>query len=160
VLQVRRPDPDAPRPYDHTPVPALVTAPANAAEFTWSLFNGAWPWVPDFRTLAPVATGTSTSITLPTLTASEPFGLAFTGHFHAPTGGDYEVTVASDTGATLFLHDMIVVAEPLHAASIEHRARVRLAAGWHPLRLCSRHSGAPTPRLEFSARPLPRASSV
>lgn len=152
VLQVRKPDPSAPRPYDRAPVPALKTAPASPDVFAWSLFKGDWPWVPDFRALTPSATGKTSTISLPATPSGEPFGVAFDGFFHAPEDGDYAFTLASDTGATLFLHDIRVIDEPLENASGRLTGSVRLAAGWHPLRIYSRHPGSAAPRLEFSAR--------
>jgi len=155
VLQVRKPDNTAPRPYDQTPVPSLATKPGDADGFAWSLFQGEWPWVPDFRALSPVAQGKCPAVALPESSPAGPFGVAFAGYFHAPEDGDWEFTLASDTGATLFLHDIRVIAEPLHGAAGEHKGSVRLAAGWHPIRIYSRHSGPAAPRLEFSARPIP-----
>ncbi len=151
VLQVRIPDASAPRPYDQTPVPSLAAKPDEANEFAWSFFQGELPWVPDFRTLRPVAEGKSSALLLPEVPTVVPFGVAFNGYFHAAEEGDYEFILASDTGATLFLHDIRVITEPLHGAAGEHRGRLRLAAGWHPLRVYSRHSGAAAPRLRFSA---------
>lgn len=161
VLQVRKPNASAPRPYDRTPVPALVTRPANADEFTWSLYKGVWPWVPDFRTLTPATTGKSSSLELPSIASDGPFGVAYGGYFYAPADGDYEFTLVSDTGATLFLHDIRVIEDPLYGAAGEHRGGVCLAAGWHPLRLYSRHDGSATPFLTVSSHrsPTPSTSS-
>lgn len=149
VLQVRKPDPAAPRPYDRTPVPALATVPDGASAFTWSLFKGEWPWMPDFRTLTPAATGKAPAITLSMAPANQSFGVAFAGYFHAPRDGDYTFTLASDTGAMLFLHDIRVIDEPLHYAAEKFSGTVRLQAGWHPLRLYYRHAGDAKPHLEY-----------
>ncbi len=49
VLQLRVPNSSAPRPYDKAPVPPAAKAPGGTPGLTWSLFNGEWPWLPDFR---------------------------------------------------------------------------------------------------------------
>ena len=150
VLQVRTPDAGAPRPYDQALVPALATTPAGAGRFTWALFKGAWPWMPDFRMLTPAATGETFDLSLSMAPSpDQPFGVAFTGFFHAPRDGAYTFTLAGDTGAMLFIHDIRVIDEPLNQTRTKLNGSVRLQAGWHPLRLYYRHSGGIQPRLEF-----------
>ena len=152
VLQVRTRDPQARRPYDSALVPSLAVTPADATTFTWSLFTGEWPWMPDFRTLKPASTGKTAGVSLAMAPANRPFGLSFEGFFHAPADGDYTFTLASDTGAMLFIHDIRVIDEPLKKPSGKISGTVRLQAGWHPLRLYYRHAGAAAPLLEFSSQ--------
>ena len=100
VLQVRIPDASAPRPYDETLVPPTAASPAGSPGLAWSLFNGEWPWVPDFRTLTPDGHGETSQIDLTMVPGQQPVGVAFTGYFHAAQDGEYKFTLASDTGAT------------------------------------------------------------
>ena len=152
VLQVRKPDASAPRPYDRARVPSVATEPPGVPGLTWSLFQGDWPWMPDFRTLAPIRKGEAVTIDLSMAKGTEPFGVAFTGFFHAAQDGDYLFTLDSDTGAMLFLHDIRVIDEPMKNSAGKFSGSVRLQAGWHPLRLYYRHEGAGQPQLELTCQ--------
>lgn len=151
VLQVRKPNPSAKRPYDTALVPPVATSPSSEPGLTWSFFPGEWPWMPDFRTLTPTRTGKSTQIELTMASADKPFGVAFNGYFLAPHDGEYTFTVDSDTGAMLFLHDIRVIEEPLKNSAGKFSGSVRLKSGWHPLRLLYRHV-AGQPRLELTCQ--------
>ena len=135
VLQVRTPNASARRPYDNALVPPTAEAPAGAPGLTWSLFKGGWPWLPDFRTLAPESTGQTKTIDLAMAPGGQPFGVAFTGYFFAKQDGEYTFTLDSDTGAMLFLHDIRLIDEPMKNVGGKVTGSVRLQAGWHPLRL-------------------------
>ena len=151
VLQVRKPDDSAKRPYDSALVPPVETTPASAPGLSWSLYTGEWPWMPDFRTLSPTSRGKSKGVELSMATTHVPFGVAFEGFFHAAQDGEYTFTLDSDTGAMLFLHDIRVIEEPLKKPAGKYRGKALLKSGWHPLRLYYRH-GAGQPRLEFAVQ--------
>jgi arylsulfatase A-like enzyme len=152
VLQLRKPDSSARRPYDEALVPPIANEPAGAAGISWSLFQGEWPWMPDFRTLTPASRGRSKEIGLAMAINEKPFGIAFTGYFHAAQDGEYTFTLDSDTGAMLFLHDIRVIDEPLKDPAGKFTGDVHLKAGWHPLRLYYRHAGNVRPRLELTCQ--------
>ena len=152
VLQLRVPDSSAPRPYDKALVPPVTKAPDGAPGLTWSLFNGEWPWLPDFRTLTPVKRGATKTIDLAMAAGGQPFGVAFQGYFYAAQAGEYAFTLVSDTGAMLFLHDIRVIGEPRRDSGGQFTGSLRLDAGWHPVRLYYRHAGGAKPRLELTCQ--------
>ena len=151
VLQVRKPNPSAKRPYDEALVPPVANPPFSEPGLTWSLFHGEWPWMPDFRTLTPAKTGKSEQIELMMAAANRPFGVVFNGYFVAPHDGEYTFTVDTDTGAMLFLHDIRVIDEPIKNSAGKFSGSVRLMAGWHPLRLLYRHAAGQA-RLELTCQ--------
>jgi uncharacterized sulfatase len=151
VLQVRKPDPSAKRPYDEALAPPVPNPPSSEPGLTWSLFQGKWPWMPDFRTLTPANTGKSKQIELTMAAADKPFGVSFSGYFVAAHDGEYTFTVDTDTGAMLFLHDIRVIDEPMKSSAGKFSGSVRLKAGWHPLRLLYRHATG-QPRLVFTCQ--------
>lgn len=148
VLQVRLPDSSAPRPYDQTPVPPLLEEPQGAPGLTCSLFEGGWPWLPDFRILTPVKTKIVSKPDLSMAPAGKSFGLSYEGDFHASADGDYTFTVNSSGGTMLFLHDIRLIDESKTIPQGISSGKVRLKAGWHPLRLLYRNRSEP-PHLEF-----------
>ncbi len=134
ALWRRRPDATAARPYDNALMPA-VPLPAEAGQGSWrQTYAGQFPWVPDFRRLAPQSVQVAETIA-PTRLADGTGGVAFTGYFHAEADGDYEFRVAGGGGAQFFLHGARVIDDDFGRSGGEVAGKVRLAAGWHPLRL-------------------------
>jgi len=152
VLQLRVPNASTPRPYDAALVPPETKLPGGTPGLSWSLVNGEWPWIPDFRTLTPVSRGKTKAIDLAMAVGGKPFGIAFEGHFYAAQAGEYTFAMVNDTGAMLFLHDIRVIAEPLKNSAGKFTGNVRLNAGWHPMRLYYRHADGTKPRLELTCR--------
>ena len=144
VLRVRKADDSAPRPYDDALVPALATEPRGGAGLAWALFDGEWPWMPDFRTLAPKSHGEAKSVELSMAAGTDAFGVAFTAAFHVAEDGDYTFTLGSDGSTMLFVHDIRLIDEVMPSSS----GTLHLRAGWHPVRLYYRHSGSTTPKLD------------
>lgn len=144
VLQVRRPDPAAPRPYDAAPVPPIAVAPpAVVGALSWTRHDGAWPWLPDLRLLPSAARGESAMISAAPVTPGSPGALAFSGLVRMAREDDYEFAVAGDGEAMVFVHDIRLV-----EAGVAREGRVRLAAGWHPVRIYYRTDGR-SPSLEL-----------
>lgn len=148
AITSRRPGPE-PRAYlDEVPLPA---APESAgAALQVSLFEGEWPWVPEFRDLVPSATGLTGRLAIPSgAPSAEPFGLLFTGFLDVPTTGPYTFWVQAPDGADLFLHDAHVIVHRPDLPAAERSGTVRLAAGRHPFRLHYRHAGGAPPMLRL-----------
>jgi arylsulfatase A-like enzyme len=139
TLQVRRPDPDAPRPYDNDPVPAVSVNCTNEGTLNYAAYEGSWPWVPDFDALTPVASGQSRGLDMAVLPLHGEAGLRFTGFFKAPAGGEYTFWLQCDSGAEMWLHEAHVLDDDFARDGKEVKATIRLAAGLHPFRLYYRH---------------------
>jgi Peptidase M66/PA14 domain/Domain of unknown function (DUF4976) len=149
VLQERTVNSSAPRPYDDALVPAQTNEPLTAAGLSWERFAGQWPWLPDFHTLSPAGHGTLSNFNLSMIRNDAPSGVLFQGYFQAPQDGEYHFTLTSDTGAMLFLHDIRVIDEPRERPAGTFSGRVKLQAGWHPIRLLYRHAGDAKPMLDL-----------
>jgi arylsulfatase A-like enzyme len=139
TLQVRRPDPNAPRPYDRDPAPAIAVNCTNNGMLNYAIYEGAWPWVPDFDALAPIAAGQSAGLDLSVLPRSVEAGVSFKGFINAPVEGEYTFWLQCDTGAEMWLHEARVIDDDFNHNGSEVKASIYLAAGWHPLRLFYRH---------------------
>ncbi|MGA0846523.1 MAG: sulfatase-like hydrolase/transferase, partial [Luteolibacter sp.] len=150
VLRVRRPNSSAPRAYDSEVVPALPLA-ANEPGLNWRSFESAFPWVPDFSGVTPLASGKSASPDLSVRSRDADIGLEFSGYLEVPTTGDYTFYLSTDTGAFLRLHQMqLIDADFGYTAGSERSATVKLEAGLHPYTLGYRRGTAGTPALELS----------
>ncbi|HEY0943950.1 MAG TPA: sulfatase-like hydrolase/transferase [Opitutaceae bacterium] len=140
VLQVRRPNDSAPRPYDEAFMPPAAPEKLTKGKIACLVYEGNWPWVPEFSTLQPVNRATVPAIDLSAYSGKAYTGAAFTGYVHAPVDGEYTFTVMSDGGAELFLHDARVIDDDFGRTGDAVSGTIRLAAGWHPLRLYYRHA--------------------
>jgi hypothetical protein len=66
-------------------------------------------------------------------------GALFEGYFRAPADGEYTFVARSDGGTELFLHDCRVIDDDFARTGGPVTGTIRLAAGWHPLRVYYRH---------------------
>lgn len=139
----RRPEPSAPRPYDEAFVAPVIPGPVTTGMLLRKIYPGDWAWVPDFQGYSP-----TDARLVGKIDPTPGSGLAFSGYFHAERDGDYTFHVASDSGAVLLLHQARVIDDDFARTGQEASGTIRLAAGWHPLRIYSRHAGAA--RLEAS----------
>ena len=165
VLQLRRPDPDAPRPYDNELVPADSIS-NTVAGINWSVYEGHFPWVPELSTLSPVAKGVSDSPSLTVLTRQNDVAVFFTGYIQAPADGDYTFSLSTDGGALLRIHDATVInADFGYRAGSKASGSIKLKMGMHVFRLYySRQKSSLPPELKvswqgpgFSEEPISKA---
>jgi len=166
ALQVRHPGGGVRRPYDTALVPAVhLRRPLRKGLVHYALYQGRWPWVPDFQTLQPIAEGEIQGITLKIPSHSlgketvfstsnyeiyrkvasrqTNYGIMFTGYFIAPRDGTYTFFLQSDHGALLRIHQAIVIDDDAHHDGSEVRGTIRLQAGPHPFTLSYRHQRGP-----------------
>lgn len=161
VLQVRRPNDSASRPYDNEPVPALppISTFTMRNGVYWKAFEGNYPWVPDFEILNPVASGVANDPDLKKRTRDNDIGLFFTGYLNIPTNGDYTFYLEADSGAVLKIHDATVIdADFGYVGGREMSGSVRLQEGLHRFRLyyARRNSGTPSLKLSWSGPNIPK----
>jgi len=152
VLQLRRPDSSAPRPFDSELVPATVVTQANAG-VQWSAFTEAFPWVPELSALTATSSGITNRPTIAVRPRDNDVGVLFTGYLNIPTDGAYTFYMTADTGAFLRIHDAILIDEDYgYTGGTELSSTIPLKAGMHPFRLyyARRSSGVPTLTLAWS----------
>jgi hypothetical protein len=159
VLQVRRPDGDAKRPYDNELVPSVKAGNLVSNRLDYAVYQGGWPWVPNFEALVPAKRGRATGLDLGVGPGAGAYGIRFSGYLNAPRDGEYTFHLVSDAGAQLRLHDALVIDDDFSHDGSEVTASIRLKSGLHPLRLFYRHqTGAPVLRLDYSGPGIERQS--
>ena len=150
VLQLRRPDSSAPRPYDNELVPPVSVTPITAG-IEWKAYLEAFPWVPELTALTNSSGGTTNQPTLAVRPRDNAIGLLFTGYVVAPADGDYTFYLSADTGALLRIHDATVIdADFGYVGGTELNGTIKLKAGLHPFRLYYARGSSGTPALSFS----------
>lgn len=157
VLQLRRPNPTAARPYDDEFVPA-VKAKQLQPGLHWSAFAGDFHWVPQTGDLQPVAEGTCDA---PVTQQSGVDAVEFTGFVKVPRDDTYTFVIRTGTRAFLRIHDASVVdADFRYDSSQQRSGSIRLAKGLHPIRITclADDSGNADPGLRWAASGIaPRA---
>ena len=75
------------------------------------------PLFPDFSTLTPVETGTSTNFDISLANSATTFAFNFTGFINVPSDGQYTFYTTSDDGSNLYIDNVLVVDnDGLHGA--------------------------------------------
>src|ERR1019366_4333073 len=145
--------------YDTALVPAVRTSVLLSNQLNFAVFEGRWPWLPDFDTLVPRKTGLAAGLDLGVRSRDTDYGIRFDGYFLAPADGQYTFHLTSDAGAQLRLHEALVIDDDFNHRGAEVSASIRLQAGLHPLRLFYRHqTGTPLLRFEYAGPGIQRQS--
>jgi arylsulfatase A-like enzyme len=140
VLQLRRPDPHAPRPYDNEWVPALGPIATTAGALTYSAYEGDWPWVPDTAMLTAKAAGQCAGLDLSVRTRDTNYAIYYDGYIRVRQDGNYTFYLNDDSGAELRIHEATVIDDDYGHVNLETNGSILLAAGLHPIHLTYRHT--------------------
>lgn len=144
--------------FDTTLVPAVEVK--GTPGLKWSLYEGEFPWVPDFRQLKgqPAAHGVTPS---PSVKMNGPRkrGVELTGYVNVPADGEYTFYLATDAnkGSKAFvrLHGMeLIDADKTYEPGAEvssdlggQKNPVYLKAGLHPIRISYVGNAGPASKL-------------
>lgn len=163
VLQVRRPNASAPRPYDSAPIP-FVRKSKTSEGLTWHVYKGTFPWVPVVDGLKSATNGVA-----PRPGAGEfelkgaDAAVVFDGFINVEKEGEYTFYMDAPAGALLRLHQATIL--DARAGAPSSRGKVLLAAGLHPFKLSYLHKAdaKSTPTLQwegpgFTRQEIPTAA--
>ncbi|GAB5562449.1 MAG: arylsulfatase [Synoicihabitans sp.] len=129
VLQVRRPNASAPRPYDDALIPSVAKISAKEEGWKHSTFRGSWSWLPDFSVLHADSVSSANALQAP---KSRNAGVAFEAWVNVPVDGTYTAKLRGEGAKMLFVHESRVIS----AEDTEYaEASVHLASGWHPVKV-------------------------
>jgi hypothetical protein len=124
-------------------MPSLTGLKTVSGSVNYAVYQGSWPWVPEFSTLTPNKTGKAKGLDISVAESEGKYGLAFTGYLTVKEDAEYTFELESDSGAHFRLHDATVIDDDFQRNGGAVRAKVRLAAGQHPFRLYYRHESGP-----------------
>ncbi|GEO07457.1 N-acetylgalactosamine-6-sulfatase [Adhaeribacter aerolatus] len=134
ILQVRRPDAEAKRPYDAELVPGIAEQKIKAG-LSWKAFTGNYPWLPEVATLKPVTKGQARQVDVKAAKAPDNSVLFFEGYLRVPTDGAYTFYVDAAAGSLLRIHEATVIdADYSFTKGQEAAGKILLKAGLHPFR--------------------------
>ena len=144
VLQLRRSNPSAPRPYDDIPVPPISVDPESGWAF--ESYDGPFAFVPDVADLKPSKRGRSDDLSAKNVSGA----VRFRGFFSAPETGLYKVTLSTKTRAFARIHDAeLIDADFGFTDAAAHQTEIRLEKGTHPVTVTALGEGDLSMRLDW-----------
>lgn len=90
-----------------------ASAPAITQGLQYKYYEGSWSVLPDFNTLTPVKTGTSSNTDISVRNRDDQFGFVWQGYIKVPVAGTYKFETNSDDGSKLWLGPYDNSATPL-----------------------------------------------
>ena len=134
VLQMRRPDAEAPRPYDEALVPAIPDQPVRAG-VSWKVYSGTYPWIPQTTRLEAEASGRAERPDAKAVNFQKDGLVCFEGYLRVPADGAYTFYLKADSRAFLRIHEAAVIDADYGYDGEERTGDIPLKAGLHPFRL-------------------------
>ena len=103
----------------------------------YSLYDGIWDSLPDFKTLNPLETGfTSDTFAIQKLRQKENFGCLFEGYIKIEEEGYFGFGMDSDDGAKLYVADELLIDnDGLHGMGMMKSYIMPLKPGYYPIRI-------------------------
>ncbi|MEX2436226.1 MAG: sulfatase-like hydrolase/transferase [Balneolaceae bacterium] len=157
VLQIRRPDTSAARPYDVEPVPALDAQDDLNPGLRYRVFEATTPWVPDVPTLnqPPEQRGITEGFDLEVRTRDDHMVVEYAGLLEVPETGEYTFSLQAVGGAVLSVHDATVIdADKGYDPGSVVTSEIRLEKGFHPIHLvyATDEEGEPSLQIQWSGK--------
>ncbi|MBI1353362.1 MAG: sulfatase-like hydrolase/transferase [Acidobacteria bacterium] len=134
ALRMRRPDAEAPRPYDEALIPAVEPRLPNAG-LQWSAYPGSFPWVSRVDGMSPAAQG---SAGRPDPGVMKQAGmLVYEGMIQVPKDGAYEFFLKADSPFLVRLHEAQLLdgSHGYQPGAEVSSGKAMLQAGFHPIRI-------------------------
>ncbi|SDG58890.1 Arylsulfatase A [Dyadobacter soli] len=148
VLRVRRPDAEAPRPYDSALIPPIKTNGTKAG-LKYKVFKGDYPWISDIRNMSPVEKGVLNGLDLSKIKTTEGL-LVIEGMIHAEKDGKYYLSMSGSGGFLLKMHHANLLDGSFNYQNGQKiDGAVNLKAGEHPIRIIYQPEKGQTPKLTF-----------
>ncbi|MGJ5642374.1 sulfatase-like hydrolase/transferase [Formosa sp. S-31] len=135
VLQIRRPDSAAPRPYDTTLIPAVIRTRLRKG-LNYKTYTGFFNWLPKTELLIPKAAGVLKSTTPIKLKKKKHDVFLLEGYIQVPEDGSYTLTCNSTGKFIVKIHDALVIdADYNYTPRKEQSANIHLKHGLHPIKI-------------------------
>ena len=162
VLQIRRPDSSAVRPYDNEFIPPITTDGNIKKGLRWSGYKGDFPWVPKVLSLKPEITGKTNVIDLRRIKFNKIEAVQFDGYINIQEDGEYTFYLKTDAGAVFKIHEATLIdADYGYVSGTEQKAVVKLKKGLHPFTLCYAQKGkkhvSPSLSIEWSSKKITKS---
>ena len=142
VLQMRRTNTTAPRPYDSELIPNDSIDLVQGLSYKY--FEGDYAYIPDFEEIQYTDEGLTFSTNLNLRQRDNDFGIYYEGHFLAQNDGQYTFYTDSDAPVHMMVHDIHAINNDWNFKTEECSYTLNLRAGLHPIKLFYWHSDQAT----------------
>lgn len=148
VLQLRRPNESAPRPYDGELIPSVVKE-NTVAGVEWKSFQDESPWIPQVDNLYPSSVGMAEQLSASLLGKDD--NLLYCQTFiKIPEDGEYTFSLTAEGTALMRIHDaMVIDADYGYEADSERRGTILLKEGLHPIKVYYKKGNANDPHFNL-----------
>lgn len=134
VLQVRKAEGSASRPYDNEFIPGVESvSTTNGLHKKVYQINS--EWVPNFEYIVPSKESTVMAIDLDTDGINSEFGISFSGFIEIPIDGSYTFYLQSASKCHIMIHDIHLLDNDFEFTNEEQSATLNLKMGKHPIRI-------------------------
>jgi arylsulfatase A-like enzyme len=140
VLQRRRSEPRAKRPYDDEFVSPLGDF-TDQKGVKWQSFENSTPWLGKLEDLESVESGAANQLSQ--IKPTKGNATLVSGYFNAPKDGIYLFLVPAGELALLRIHEATVIDAAFKAGKEEIKGMIKLKAGKHPFRFYRMKSAKP-----------------
>ncbi len=108
--------------------------PANIVNgVDYKYYEGTWSVLPQFNALTPVKTGNTPNFNIALANRSTLYGFSFTGYINVPADGQYKFYTSSDDGSSLYIDNVLTVANDGLHSTAEKSGTIGLKAGKHAI---------------------------
>lgn len=124
-------------------LPAIkLTNPQQGIPYKYYQFKDELSNVDSIAKLTPVSTGIASVIDLSKSTREENYAFIFEGYVKVPADDSYVLSINSDDGSKLVIDDKVEVLNDGYHAEEEVEKEVKLAAGFHKIKVFFWQGGA------------------
>lgn len=137
VLQWRRPNNSAERPYDNIPIPSVEVDRGISSGLSYRIFNLHSPWTPSISSIKqePTSKGVSKGLTIKTNHENGNV-LVYEGYLKIGKSGTYTFSLETQGRAVMHLHEALIFdADKGYVPGDQLKATVVLEKGFHPFKL-------------------------
>jgi arylsulfatase A-like enzyme len=155
VLQLRRPDSSAKRPYDREMLAAvdLLSTASKRKGVVWTRYSKPTPWLAKIDHLSPQTHGIITEVKITTGKKGDTF--LWEGYLRVEEDGEYTFTVPANTTGLLRIHQCVVIDCGFKSIPQDVSGSILLKKGLHPFRFYWRKT-TDSPGLEMSGPSMPK----
>lgn len=149
VLQRRRPNASAPRPYDSVPVPAVPVSDLKNG-ILWKAYDGDFPWLPQVKGLSIAEEGVLTKPGFTETAQKNHNVFVFEGYIAVPKEGEYTFSLKTNGNTFLKLHDInLLDGDFKYEYGNVLEAKIVLEKGVHPFRLYYKKKNGVKPKIDL-----------
>ena len=105
-------------------------------DIEYAAYEGDWKRLPNFKKLTPLEKGETSAFNCRMLRPADDFyGIVYTGRLAVPKKAHYNISLAANEGAKLFINEALIVNKDSNVRGVTAEKTMELTAGEHKFRL-------------------------